>query len=359
MDESSSELSLDPNLSLGSDLPFITSAVDDVMYIVNQIIERSLATSQKAIIASIVPTLVRVLDSDFIGMIQRKMRDESYPKASIQGAPLAEQTIISFLVLMNNLDVASDYVKRIVRSCGETAPSAGFAEYGETASSRLLNLFPLDHDAAFVADALKSLQDSFDGKTSELINDGVYAVFKNVMKPRLRPVIADAFRDVDYHTTKEGLEVLKREAEVDDEEASLLEDTVHYHFQRGWDILTQPVIRILTHRNYEKLLATMVSYLGEILEKRIWSYYGRLDDLGAVRLERDIASIIGIVVKGSQYGMRDTFARCTQICLIMNMENDEWEDFQAVSSAVNNECIDWKLENDERTRARAMVKDSM
>ncbi len=357
LDEQPSDLSLNPKQSIPSDPPYITSAVDDVMYIVNQVVERSLATSQKAVILSVIPTLARVLGSDFIGMIQRKMRDESYPKATIQGAPPPEQTIIAFLVLMNNLDVATDYVKRIVQSRVEINSGTGSANNsGNTLSGSLTSIFPLEHDAVTVANSLKSLQSTFEGKTSELISDGVIVLFKNVVKPRLRPVLADAFRDTDYQMTQQELEDLSREAEAEGGEGISPDNAVQYHFQRGWDILTKPVIRILTERNYDRLLGAVISYLSEVLEKRIWSYYERLDDLGAVRLERDIASVVSIVVRGGRYGLRDAFARCTQICLVMNMETDEWEELEAASTESRDDGIDWKIDHDERTRARGMVR---
>jgi hypothetical protein len=100
---------------LNSNPPHITSAVDDVMYIVNKVIQQSLATSQRAVVSNVLPTIARVLGSDFVGMIQRKMRDETYPKAAIPGALPPEHTN-AFLVLLNNLDVATDYTKRIVRT---------------------------------------------------------------------------------------------------------------------------------------------------------------------------------------------------------------------------------------------------
>lgn len=80
LDESPPDLTLNPNKPLGSSPPFVTSAIDDVMYIVNQVCQRTLATSQRAVVASVIPTVSRVLGSDFIGMTQRKMRDESYPQ---------------------------------------------------------------------------------------------------------------------------------------------------------------------------------------------------------------------------------------------------------------------------------------
>ena len=357
LDEQPSDLSLNTKQPIPANPPYITSAVDDVMYIVNQVVDRSLSTSQKAVMLSVIPTLGRVLGSDFIGMIQRKMRDESYPKATIQGAPPLEQTIIAFLVLMNNLDVATDYVKRIVQSRLDANTGTDPASSsGNAASGSLVALFPLERDAVIVMNTLRSLQTSFSGKTTELISDGVVVLFKNVIKPRLRPVLADAFRDVDYQMTQQELEDLTREAEAEGGEGVSPDTALQYHFQRGWDMLTKPVSRILTDRNHERLLSSVISYLGEVLEKRIWSYYERLDDLGAVRLERDIASIVSIVVRGGRYGLRDAFARCTQICLVMNMETDEWEELEATSTEAEDDGIDWKIGHEERIRARGMVK---
>ena len=356
LDEQPPELTLNPKQPIGSNPPHITSAVDDVMYIVKQVVERSLITSQTSVMISVLPTLTRVLGSDFVGMIQRKMRDESYPKATIQGAPPAEQTVIAFLVLINNLDVATDYVKQIVQSRFLDKSAAGPTDTGPHEGAKsLATLFPFESDANAVTHALLSFQTSFEAKTSELISDGIFVIFKNVMKPRLRPILSDAFRDVDYQQSEDELSGVGH-APTPEENPSAAGGGVLPNFERGWDMLIRPVARILTERNYEKLLATLISYLGEVLEKRIWSFYDRVTGLGAVKLERDINSIVNVVVKGGRYGLREAFARCTQICLVMNMEDDEWEEVHDVPDRSNDEPGEWKLNEDERMRARTMLK---
>lgn len=347
LDEQPPDLTLDRSKPLSSNAPYITSAVDDVMYIVNQVVDRSLATSQRPVVSNVVPTVARVLGSDFIGMIQRKMRDESYPKAAVQGALPPESTTIAFLVLINSLDVAIDYVKRIVQS--------RLQDSHMVSSRPLLSAqFPLDHDATAVSNTLNSLQATFEVKASELIGDGIFVVFKNIVKPRLRPLLADAFRDVDYQMTQAEMEEAEWTAAAEQRDGRRSESTVQDHFQEGWDALTKPIHRLLTEHNFEKLLMLMISYLGEVLEKRVWSYYGRLDQYGAARLERDIATIISIVVRGGKYGLRDSFARCTQICLVMNMEDEELEELES-SLAQNMDDDDWVISADERSRARAML----
>ncbi|MCJ1474074.1 hypothetical protein MMC13_002732 [Lambiella insularis] len=354
LDEQPPDLSLNMNKPIPSNAPYITSAVDDVMYIVNQVIQRSLATSQRDVVASVVPTIARVLGSDFVGMVQRKMRDESYPKGAVQGALPPEHIIVAFLVLINNLDIATDYVKRIVHSRLESASDPSPASGTDTAATPMLDLYPFNHDAVFVTNSLKSLQTSFETKTSELISDGLLVIYKNVMKPRLRPILADSFRDIDYALSEDDLEALSRDADTDS--APLADDAVPRLFQYGWDALTKPIARLQTDATFAKLLGMVIAYLGEVLEKRVWSYYGRINSLGAVRLERDIANIVSVVVRGGRYALRDAFTRCTQICLVMNMEDDEWEELQALEEGQEGEQVEWRIGKEERARAKAMVR---
>jgi hypothetical protein len=344
LDEQPSDLSLNPHKPLHSNPPHVTSAIEDIMYIVNKVLQQSLATSQKPAIASVVPTLGRILGSDFIGMVQRKMRDESYPKAAMQGQLPPEATIVSFLVLINNLDVAKDYVEQIVRARLE--PTAG------SPHQPLDDLFPEPGDADAVAATLTSFSSVFSEKANELISDGVNVVFHNVMKPRLRPILMDAFRDTDYQLTKDQLQDLVQETDGDAETEGF-SDEVRMRFQLGWDALTKPIARIMTERTFDQLLTIAVTYLSKMIEKRLWTYHGRVNEVGAARLEHDINEIVKVVVKGQKYSFREAFLRCSQICMIMNMDEEEWDE----SLNSGGEFAD-KLKPDERVRARNMVRET-
>ncbi|OQO11654.1 hypothetical protein B0A48_03381 [Cryoendolithus antarcticus] len=348
LDESPSDLTLNPNKPLGSSPPFITSAVDDVMYIVNQVLQRTLSTSQRTVVAGVLPSVSRVLGSDFFGMIQRKMRDESYPKPVIQGALPPESTIITFLVHINDLDVSIDYVRRIVKTClGDRAS----AETITQSSSAMLDAFPFGHEAVFVERTIKHIESNFETKTSELIAEAIEVMLKQVMRPRLRPVLLETFRDVEY--------VVQSEHDRNGDEDADSDDLVAKRFERGWYAFTLPIKRILTPGNYDKLLTVTVGHLARTLEKRLWSYHGRVNELGAIRLERDVASIVAMAVKGGRYELRDLFARSVQMTLIMNMEDDEWEDIAKLGGPqLERETgVVWKLDIEERKRARAVVKD--
>jgi len=350
LDEPPADLTLNPNKPLGSNAPFVTSAVDDVMYVMNQVVQRALGTSQRSVVASVIPSVSRVLGADFYGMIQRKMRDESYPKAAIQGALPAESVIISFIVLINNLDVSTDYVRRIIHS--STGVQRGSQADGAEVRPTLKDLFTFAHDAVFVETQLKGLLASFEAKTGELIREAIEVLLKQVMRPRLRPVLIETFRDVDY-SQGEGSE--RGAEDVDDAER---ENAVTNRFERGWQAFTLPIKRITTERVANALITSTVSHLAKQLEKRIWSYYGRVSESGAMHMERDITGIVNTAVRGGRYQLRDMFARCTQMTLILNMDDDEWDELaRAGPKELEDMGVQWQLDPEERRRTRTILKD--
>jgi hypothetical protein len=354
LDESPTGLSLNPAKPLDGNPPYIISAVDDVMYIVNTVLQRSLDTSQREVIASVIPTIGRVLGSDFVGMIQRKMRDESYPKPVVQGGFPPEDKIIAFIILINSLDVANDYISRIVTS-RLTGPETA---HGTKGPGLLHEKFPFDHDSTFVINVLEALNSAFTIKTTELLNEAIRVMFDQVVKPRLRPVLSETFRDVDYSLTEEDLEDIARQNESDDD-PDILNDVVARRFEHSWDALMKPIQRLMTPKTYTQLLHThthsVSKYLARVLEKRVWGYAGKINALGAQRMERDFSGIIGVVARGGRYGVRDAFSRVAQVCMLVNMEDDEWDALNEAEGEGDEEMA-WVLSEDERRRARALVR---
>jgi len=248
--------------------------------------------------------------------------------------------------LMNNLDVATDYVKRIVAGAFDGAADS------EEASAAMAEKYPFGNEAFFVEKALHNLESGFEAKTSMLIDEAVEVMLKQVMRPRLRPVMIEAFRDVDYSI--EGDAAAGEGADESEEE-----DLVGKRFERGWQAFTLPIKRILTGSNYTKLINTTVASLARTLEKRIWSYYNRVNVLGAIKLERDISGIVAAAVKGGRYELRDLFARCTQIALVVNMDEEEWDEIKVLGGAELERVsgVIWKLDEGERRRARGLLKE--
>ena len=354
LDESPSGLSLKLSKPLDGNPPYIISAVDDVMYIVNTVLQRSISTQQKDVILSVIPTVGRVLGSDFVGMIQRKMRDESYPKPAISGGFPPEDKIVAFIVLINSLDVSNDYIGRIVSTrVSTTSPQAnGLGADHPSSTNTLTDLFPFENDAPFVATTLISLNTSFSSKTSELITDGLHVLFNQVVKLRLRPVLSDIFRDVDYALSEGQLAEIARENDTDMTENEFM-DAVSHRFEHSWDALMKPISRLMTERTYASLLEQTAKYLARFLEKRVFNFAGKTNALGAVRMERDFSGIVSVVCRGGKYGTREEFARVLQILIVVNMEEDEWEELK---SGGEDDGMNWVITEEERIKARGIIK---
>jgi hypothetical protein len=343
LDESPSGLSLNMSKPIDSNPPFIISAVDVVMYIVNTVIRRSISTSQRAVIDSVIASISSILGADFVGMIQRKMRDDSYPRAAVQGNLPPEDKVVSFIVLINSLDMANEYLARIVSSF--LNPSQ------EQHAKPLHDAFPFKNEAAEVALRLNNLNASFSAKTTELINEGVRVLFSQVIKPRLRPVLTDTFRDADYTLSEDELaDLAAQNGQTEDE----VLDQVPRVFEHGWDALMRPVARLLTPRTYTTLLDLTADYLARVLEKRVWSYAGgRTSAYGAIRMERDFSGIVGVISKGN-YAVRELFGRTAQVLMVANMEDEEWEELAAEGDG--GAGMQWVLTEEERRRARSIVR---
>lgn len=344
-------LTLNPNKHIAADPPYVTSTVDDVMYIVSQLVRRSLATSSGPLMTSVTATIGRVLGSDFIGMIQRKMRDECYPKAAVQGAMPPEDKIISFLVLINNLDIATQYIRRIVHQQLDVPPP--HAANGHHASQRSLEeLFPMGREGAAVRQSLRTLETTFATKASELQTDGIAVAFAQIVKPRLRPLLSEVFKEIDV-AAMEDAAAKKANGHADDEEDVGSSTSIKVRFQQGWDSIVRPVRNILTEKSSEKLMSTATLYVSNLLEKRIWSYQGRVSELGSLELEKNVSDLANAAVKGANFKLRENFNRCFQIVTIMTMEDEEWDEIKGRPEEADQ---DWVLNEDDRLRARSMLR---
>lgn len=377
LDEQPSGLTLNPQRPLKAEPPHITSAVDDIMYIVNKVLQQSLATSQIGVVTNVVPTLSRVLGSDFIGMTQRKMRDECYPRASHQGASPPEHIVISFLVLINDLDVAVDYIRRIIQNITESKKSVTNAEGQLEETDQLHTSFPSRADANLVSQTLNSLSSTFEAKVNDLLTDGIQVVFNNIIKHRLRPILADAFRDIEYQPSSDTAPLTTYDSDIDsddidsdtappDTDPVTPRELVRPRFSTAWTELLAPISRILNTAAFDRVLTVTIAYLSRLLEKRLWAYHGRLNALGATRLERDVSGLVSAAVSvdvpgaagsgasvSGRYRHREAFARCVQMVLVMGMDDDEWDD--VLRGGETADVLD-KLSGKERRRVRGMVR---
>lgn len=340
LDEQPSDLSLQPQKPIHSTPPHVSSAIEDIMYIINRVLQQTLATSQVAVIKSVIPTLARVMSADFLGMEQRKMRDEHYPRPVVQGGLPPEHTIVSFIVLINNIDVAQDFVTQVVNTRLDPASQPSIYE-----------LLPLETEVTTATTILRSFSTTYHDKTAELLHESINVVFTNVIKPRLRPILAETFRDIEYKLSPDDLLSLVHELGHDD--LASYQDEVRRRFSLGWDALIRPIKRLMTESTWDTLFTTTTTHISRLLEKRLWTYTGRVNQAGAGRLEHDINAIIKVITTGQKYKAREAFVRCLQICMVLSMDREEWEE---VERGDGGEIAD-RLKGEERRRVRLMLAD--
>ncbi|KAF7555403.1 hypothetical protein G7Z17_g2189 [Cylindrodendrum hubeiense] len=332
-------LSLTLNKPIDSSPPFIITAIDDITFVLNAIIQKTVSTAEKNLSVAIIATLGQVLSSHFIAVVKQKLRDDFYPKPVVQGGFPPEDKIIAFIALINSLDMASEYLDCIISN------NLGFDSDGPhvtSRGSRLHDTFLSMGDSDSVAASLVDLVSSFTSQTTELLNNGVQVLFIQVVKPRLHNVLIQTFRDVNY-------------MEGDDRAEA---DPTPEKFERGWDQLMRPISRIMSPRSYAVLLDLATRHLAHVLEKRVWGYTGRMSALGAIRIERDFSGIISVVSRGD-YSLRDLFSRVSQVLMVVNMEEDEWEELSVLTGhgrpGKGSDGIPMVLTGEERTRARALT----
>lgn len=348
LDETPAGLSLNLSKPIEANAPFISSAVDDVMYIVSAVIQRSISTSQREVVSHVITSTSRVLDSDFIKMMHQKMQDESYLKPVVQGGLPPEDKIVTFIVLINSLDVSIEYLARIITARLGSSPDQ---PNGTAHTHPLATSFPFENDVALVTSSLGNLHSAFTTKTNALLNDRLQVLFNQVVRQRLRTIMSEAFRDADYWRTEEELAEIALQNDEDEDE---ILDRVPRRFEQGWDALMKPIARLMTANTYNTLLEITATYLAkQSLEKRISSYSGKTNAYGAIRMERDFNGIISVVAKGN-YSVRELFNRVAQILMIANMEDDEWEE---LADAGDDGGIEWVLSEEERRKARNLVRE--
>ncbi|KAF5710234.1 conserved oligomeric golgi complex component 4 [Fusarium mundagurra] len=300
--------------------PFILQAVDDIMYVVDNLLQHVLSTGNREVAVSVILAMGRVLESDFIRIIHRRMRDECYPKPPAQGGFPPEEKVISFMVLMNTLDVAKEYLERVASSRGYVSETQR-ASVATPTTQTLRDSFPFHKDAESVANALHTMNVALSVKAKELLNDGIRALFDEFLWPHIRLVLTTSFQDAVY-------DVSEGESFDEDEVDGDTMEQVSARFEGEWLALTRPLKRIMTPRTYAALTSLAANKLATVLEKRAWSSSGHVTALGSLRLESDFSGIISVIAKDN-YSLHEPFTRLREILAIADMEDDEWDELES------------------------------
>jgi len=135
-------------------------------------------------------------------------------------------------------------------------------------------------------------------------------LFNQLMRPKLRTLIPDVYKDVSYV--------------LDDEEYSAAEyqDVVRKRFIKSWESLTDGYKDIFTEGNYRLIFGLALDVLLRPWERFIMSL--KFSELGAIRFDRDLRSVTTYLSSQTAFGdVREKFTRLQQISTLLNLDSEE------------------------------------
>ncbi|KAF8502545.1 COG4 transport protein-domain-containing protein [Hysterangium stoloniferum] len=296
-----------------SNIPPTTTTPDDFFYILKIVLHRLSSTSSLLAVQRMTTQVKDVVSRDYAFVIKKRLEDV-YKHASISATgpqrDKAEKELKSiFITHLNDLDISSSHIERLVKDLlGSSVVSQNFLQ-SETSPvvahiSALLDLVP---------------------QFQTILRSGTEQLFNQLARPRLRSLVIDVYKDVTYM--------------LDDESYSLAEsqDIVRKRFIRYWEALMDGFKEVFTDTNYSVFIHLAVDILVRPWEKYVTGM--RFTELGAIRFDRDIRSILGYMSSQTTFGDgREKFQRLQQISTLLNLDVEEDGD-----EFYNNSGINWRL----------------
>lgn len=249
--------------------PLVSTMIDDVMYVLRTLLEQIEDAGDESIIKSSLPSFRRVLESDYIGTIQRKIRDASPSR-------LTSDTQSSFLIYLNDLIISSEYIGKIVSS-----------------------IFDLEQ----ITEA-KALVDGVANKAQDMLDSGCQTYFAAQLSAQIRTACTTAFK---------GSYML---SPADNESNRAVV------FEGLWRKTFEPLQKHLNPTVYKKMVSLSAGLAARLLEKYIWLLDKKVNEMGAIALDRDISRVLSVISE-SDYNLRDKFVRVCQIVMLIGDEEIE------------------------------------
>ncbi|EGO21633.1 hypothetical protein SERLADRAFT_451655 [Serpula lacrymans var. lacrymans S7.9] len=293
--------------------PAGTTTPDDTFYILKVVFLRLLSTGSLGTIKRTTELLKDIIDRDYISAIKMKLDDVSRKAGTtvngIRGDKTDREFRHSYATLLNDIDVSSLHVDRLTRDLLQDPTT--------------LNSFLVSEK-----DTLKSTISGLDALTPKLrssLRAGVEQLFNQFVRPKLRTLIPDVYKDMSYVLDDDGY------TEAHDQ------DTVKKRFIRLWEGLTDGYKELLTDNNYRMLFGLALDVVLPVWERYVMTL--RYSELGAICFDRDLRSVVAYLSSQSIFGdVREKFTRLQQISILLNLDSDE-----SVEGFYNGSGILWAM----------------
>ncbi|GMK54850.1 hypothetical protein CspeluHIS016_0114360 [Cutaneotrichosporon spelunceum] len=294
--------------------PHLSSILDDTFYLIKVVLNRVLSSGSLPALRALRERISTVLEKDYAAILTKKA-ERVYAQAvtydRAEKAVREKDQKETYIIFLNDLDVSADYAERLLLETRENVPAAWL---------------PREHAA--VLDELDVLTD-LAAHFRSAARSGLEQFFVLAIRPRLRPLLDECYRDVTY--------ALGEDAFADAED----QDLVRRRFVRGWENLMDGYRSSFTDVNYQIFYTITVETLVRPWEKMVMGM--AFTELGAIRYERDVRAVANYLSTQASYGgARDKFTRLQQIATVLNLDADEDPD-----EFYSNSGIPWRLSRNE------------
>ncbi|KAJ7273448.1 COG4 transport protein-domain-containing protein [Mycena haematopus] len=286
-----------------SQVPVTTTTPDDVFYILKIVLSRVLSTGSLKTVEQMFEQLRDIMDKDYVGVIKKKLDDvyrssgSSGPNA--RGEKAERENRAAFIagsfrcaILLNDLDLSSSHLERLTR---------------DLATSPASTQHFLDIEHPVVKNHITGFSNLV-AKFRSALRSGVEQLFNQLMRPKLRNLIIDVYKDVSYI--------------LDDDSYSAAEynDVVRKRFIKAWEGLVDGYKDTFTESNYRLFFGLALDVLLRPWEKFMMGF--KFTELGAIRFDRDLRAITAYLSSQTAFAdAREKFVRLQQLSTILNLES--------------------------------------
>ncbi|KZT09882.1 COG4-domain-containing protein [Laetiporus sulphureus 93-53] len=293
--------------------PVVTTTPDDAFYILKVVLSRMLSCGSVRAVQQTSENLKDVMDHAYVAVIKKKL-DDVYRTGGAAGAgskgeKAERENRQAFIILLNDLDISSSHMERLVK---------------ELNTSALVTQYYLETEAESVKRSLSSFLHLVPRFRSAL-RAGVEQLFNQLMRPRLRTFIPDVYKDVSYVLDEGGYS------------AAEYNDVVRKRFAKSWENLVDGYKELFTETNYRLFIGLALDVLVRPWERFVVTL--KYSELGAVRFDQDLRSITSYLSSQTAFGdVREKFVRLQQISILLNLDSEE-----DIGEFYNESGITWQL----------------
>ncbi|KAJ3007684.1 Golgi transport complex subunit 4 [Thoreauomyces humboldtii] len=284
--------SVEKAMSIDSSDPsdMTSTCVEDVFYILKTCTRRALATADSNCISAIVNGIGRILELDYINVFQNRL-SSVFAGVDARDAKGGGQS--GFMIILNNMDISCTYIVKLTEELdGEVErlfPPAGEDLQLEKIRSCLA--------------VLSEYADSF----RNILKTWVDNIFKQQLKPRIRPLLQTSYQDVRYT--------------VSDEEYAIQDANEMFvkRFMAGITKMIAPYKKSFSEWNYNHTMTCLIDFTTKDWERYIMQTF-KFNQLGSLRFDKDLRAVTAFLSSTTQWPSRDRFARLGQMATLLSME---------------------------------------